>query len=152
MVVPQLLLHSRRTYLKIDMGTNYYLHQAECPHCHHKPDVLHIGKSSGGWCFALHVIKGVAESLGDWVNLFSVPTNMIKDEYGHVISPGEMLNEITNRSRSGSPNFSGYKSEAHFLELNQAEWGPNGLLRVRIGPYCTAHGAGTWDLLDHEFS
>src|SRR5450631_1105933 len=37
------------------MGTNYYLQLPGCDHCNRAGDRLHIGKSSGGWCFALHV-------------------------------------------------------------------------------------------------
>ena len=42
------------------MGTNYYLHRPrtnECEHCGRADEAppLHIGKSSSGWCFSLHV-------------------------------------------------------------------------------------------------
>ena len=43
------------------MGTNYYLHKKPpCEACGHEPAPLHIGKSSGGWCFSLHVIPEIA--------------------------------------------------------------------------------------------
>jgi len=44
------------------MGTNYYAQQDSCRHCGrcNKYDRYHIGKSSGGWNFSLHV-KGPQE-------------------------------------------------------------------------------------------
>lgn len=38
------------------MGTNYYYYQDVCPHCGKPDKKLHIGKSSGGWYFSLHII------------------------------------------------------------------------------------------------
>jgi hypothetical protein len=35
------------------MSTNYYLHE----YVSTDPKILHIGKSSGGWCFSLHVVE-----------------------------------------------------------------------------------------------
>lgn len=44
------------TRKEINMGTNYYLHsQDPCEHCGRSYPELHIGKSSAGWVFALHV-------------------------------------------------------------------------------------------------
>jgi len=52
------------------MGTNYYLVKNErppCPCCErtYVQERLHIGKSSGGWCFALHVIPEMGMLLID---------------------------------------------------------------------------------------
>ena len=74
------------------MGTNYYSVKRDIEHlvmmdfydlherCYDLDgnDVLHIGKSSSGWCFSLHVIpeQGI-NSLQDWVKLFIDPERMI---------------------------------------------------------------------------
>lgn len=69
------------------MGTNYYLEpKPPCQCCGRPFEQLHIGKSSAGWCFALHVIpeRGIKD-LDDWVRIWSQPEARIVDEYciGH---------------------------------------------------------------------
>jgi hypothetical protein len=119
------------------MGTNYYLH--------FKGEKIHIGKSSGGWCFALHVYPehGIRD-LDDWVQAFKYGT--IFNEYDDPISVDGMMWTITDR-KWHSEDFTD-----DFLEANQAERGPNGLLRSQIGRGCIGHGSGTWDLIVGEFS
>ena len=133
------------------MGTNYYFtppHAGPCEHCGRSDssEELHIGKSSGGWCFSLHIIpeKGIND-LEDWVKLF--PTGKIRDEYGQAVTAEDMVNEITKRSRPGVP-----LRDPGFHYNNNSEEGPHGLVRHRIGAYCTKHGAGTWDCMPGEFS
>lgn len=135
------------------MGTNYY---------HHKmgQHPVHIGKSSGGWCFALHVIpEKDLNSLDDWKQRWgSRPA--IRDEYGDKVTKAEMLRIITERShqrRMEDVNWeedfmNHYNDLNHFLDRNHAELGPNNLLRHRVGPYCAGHGEGTWDLIEGDFS
>lgn len=114
---------------------------------------LHIGKSSGGWCFALHVTDTI-RSLEDWKSKWA--EGVIVDEYGTEYTPEEMLQVITGRSRPEpvrvSPLDPYYKSVEDLLEKNHAELGPNNLLRHKIGLHCCGHGAGTWDLIEGEFS
>ena len=133
------------------MGTNYYFtpsHAGPCEHCGRSDssEELHIGKSSGGWCFSLHIIpeKGIND-LEDWVKLF--PTGRIRDEYGQDIPAEEMMSIITKREGRGFAN-----KDTAFHRTNHSEEGPEGLLRHRLGPYCTKHGAGTWDCMPGEFS
>lgn len=146
------------------MGTNYYWRAEDttCPHCQRRdPDEvrLHIGKSSGGWCFSLHVDpKEGITSLEDWIEKFK--TGLIEDEYEESVSPDEMLTIITNRAgmipfdeRDWHRIFPfGYADEADFHRKNSSERGPNNLLRHKIGRYCIGHGEGTWDLMVGEFS
>ncbi len=141
------------------MGTNYYLYQKpDCESCGRPHESLHIGKSSGGWCFSLHVIpeKGI-HTLEDWQKLWEQPQAIIKNEYGEIVSPKQMLEWITGRQ--GRAQWKGgwsfepyYSSESEFHERNNSERGPNGLLRHRLGRYCVAHGEGTWDYITGEFS
>lgn len=133
------------------MGTNYYFtpaHAGPCEHCGRSDatEVLHIGKSSAGWVFALHVIpENGIHDLEDWVRLF--PTGRIRDEYGQDVTAEEMVDTITKRAGRGFA-----RCDAAFHRDNFSEEGPNGLLRHRINQYCTKHGAGTWDCMPGEFS
>lgn len=143
------------------MGTNYYWIKDDttCPHCGRRdPDEerVHIGKSSVGWCFSLHVDPSIGiESLDGWTEMFK--TGFIEDEYGNRLSAEDMIKKIVDRSNPVAfdnkkwISFS-YRDEADFHLKNQSCRGPNNLLRHKIGRYCVGHGAGTWDLIVGEFS
>lgn len=131
------------------MGTNYYWREHPCPTCGRDDEELHIGKSSGGWCFSLHVHPAIGiNGLPDWQERWSREGSEIRNEYGDKLTPGEMLDVVTKRScpeRGPVP--------ALWYEQNHGEPGPNGLARHRISPgHCIGHGAGTWDLLVSDFS
>lgn len=150
------------------MGTNFYLKpRPACECCGREFETLHIGKSSYGWCFSLHIIpeKGI-NTLGDWINRWNSPTAEIEDEYGGPISPMEMENIITSRSHPAKTDWDqewwnprstiikcSYTSEADFHAKNHSERGPNFLLRHRVdGVHCSGHGDGTYDYILGEFS
>jgi hypothetical protein len=144
------------------MGTNFYWItgqeiKEECPHCGHeytKPEEIHIGKSSGGWCFALHVYpeKGITV-LDHWIDIWSKAQKgeHIKNEYGDIIPWTEMLANIADRANwfdGPTPDESN-----EWYRLNSAEPGPNNLARNKIdNRHCIGHGDGTWDYLIGEFS
>jgi hypothetical protein len=121
------------------MGTNYYLETNICPHCG-RFEELHIGKSSAGWCFALHVYpnKGIT-TLADWIPLFA--TESIRDEYGGKVSPTKLIDIITDRSWPGP-----IEPDSDTVP------GPNNLLRHKLGSFCIGHGAGTYDYCIGDFS
>lgn len=127
------------------MGTNYYWHPGPpCEKCGLLKEGLHIGKSSAGWCFALHIIpeEGIG-SLADWKEKFK--TGYIRDEYDESHTVEEMLERITERGRD----------DVLIVERAReasGELGPKNLIRHRIGYGCVAHGEGTWDLVIGEFS
>lgn len=134
------------------MGTNYFLHESVCEHCKRPGKVHHIGKSSAGWCFSLHVLEPAepgdprASSLAEWEVLFRQPGMSIVDEEGDTVSADRMLDVIRNRAwRGGKP------PTEDFLRSNSAVEGPNGLLRHRLGQFCIGHGEGPWDMLTGEF-
>lgn len=139
------------------MGTNYYLCPNRCSHCGRTDEKKHIGKSSAGWAFALHVYPddGIKD-LDDWIPLFLAKTNHIEDEYGREISHFMMLDLIRDRQAIGRdwdkvPSM--YSSWEDFHEKNFSEQGPKGLVRSRIDKLrCIGHGEGTWDLMIGEFS
>lgn len=138
------------------MGTNYYLYgRPPCSACGREYDRMHIGKSSMGWYFALHVIPeaGIV-CLADWEARWARDGAYIEDEYGERVTPIEMRKTIVAR-RSGQtwdelrarpPTL--YDSWAAFHRENGSEEGERGLLRRRDKP----HGDGTYDLVEGEFS
>lgn len=147
------------------MGTNFYWHEKPpCKCCGRAFDRIHIGKSSCGWCFSLHVQQHGGEfdehdgisSLADWERQFSVPGSWIEDEYGETLTVEEMLKCIKERKggrdKSEGPPW-GCPTWESFYTQNSAQPGPEGLLRHRIdGVHCVGHGEGTWDLLVGDFS
>lgn len=149
------------------MGTNFYMFRDCCDQCG-RGEELHIGKSSGGWCFSLHIYpeKGI-NTLDDWKVLFNETVlggidgkvkqkNVIKNEYNNVVSPEDMLRIITDRGYAEGRDWSkapmGYASWGDFHYDNHSEQGPEGLIRHKIGPWCCGHGEGTWDYMEGEFS
>jgi hypothetical protein len=139
------------------MGTNYYLYKKVCDKCGRGDEPLHVGKSSGGWCFSLHVIpeEGIND-LEDWEKLWNDPEITIKDEYGQILLKEAMKDLISGRStKSGKfeSNPFGYDSWESFHRENHSEFGPKGLLRAKIeNRHCIGHGKGTYDLILGEFS
>jgi len=138
------------------MGTNYYLKTEMCECCglHDESNTMHIGKSSYGWCFSLHVGKWLndledgpeAHNLEDWQALWNRDGWVIVDEERRTVTPEEMLSIITERSRPTPPTGFDY-------HRNSAEPGPNNLARHRIdGNRCLGHGDGTYDYIAGEFS
>jgi hypothetical protein len=128
------------------MGTNYYAHKNACPTCG-RGEAVHIGKSSCGWCFSLHIHpEDGIQNLDDWKREWSKPGVVIKDEYGKTVTPSDMEDCIACRAGHG-------RLTDAWLAENHAERGPHGLARHRIEPgRCVGHGTGTWDLLVGEFS
>lgn len=89
------------------MGTNYYHvpkgQVGECPHCQrvgYWEAESHIGKSSGGWNFSLHVIpESGIHNLDDWRRVWESTkgTHSIVNEYQDVLTIDEMVAIITKR-------------------------------------------------------
>lgn len=125
------------------MSTNYYLHKpssTQCNHCGYDPEsennIIHIGKSSYGWCFALHVDPALGiNTLEDWQTKWIEAGVKIKDEYDKDICLYDMLDIITNR-RPG-------------------HWSPKDIVPTRHevdGVYCIGNGSGSFDLMIGKFS
>lgn len=114
----------------------------------YEPPRLHIGKSSGGWCFCLHVYPddhGLPKDLDGWMEAFDRGT--IVDEYGVVQDPTFMLAWISDRPGKEPPVWG-----AAEYRMNNAVPGPRGLVRHAIQDgHCIGHGDGTYDLIVGEF-
>lgn len=128
------------------MGTNYYLRENCCDHCN-RWDELHIGKSSFGWCFSLHIIpgKGIL-SLDDWVRRWK--GGQIWNEYGERIEESEMISII---KREGWKPPEGV-ADQQWLRRNGAQLHPDGWARAEIGSHCSGWGDGPWDYILGDFS
>lgn len=128
------------------MGTNYYLKTEACECCglHNERNTMHIGKSSFGWCFALHVgdylndtdYPPKAHSLEDWQELWSRPGWVVINEYDENIAPEKMLEIITKRGGDHGYSRKGEKTGRHNID----------------GAHCVGHGPGTYDYIKGEFS
>lgn len=142
------------------MGTNYYLLELNPNYNQNEISNFiepaytqrHIGKSSGGWCFSLHVYPEIGiTTLKDWKSYIkSSKTKLVIDEYDCKISLLKLYDIIENRS---SPrDWETFKDLQNYLNRNNAIIGPNDLLRSKIdGSRCIGHGKGTWDYKIGEF-
>lgn len=134
------------------MGTNYFLHSQKCPHCGiERKDKMHLGKSSVGWCFSLHVYPEL--ELNDWDGILKYIRfclaeygYRIENEYGDQISLTDFVKIVTERS-----HFRPWDQNKLFA--NRAVQGPNNLARHIIDDWhCIGHGEGTYDYIIGEFS
>ena len=115
------------------MSTNYYAHINLGG-----PVVkLHIGKSSFGWCFGLHVTDEI-RSLDDWRKIWAQAFVTIVDECGDKITPEVMLATITQRSHPSDHAVTGLLSKIGvtanvcddaWYARNHATRGPKNLAR-----------------------
>jgi hypothetical protein len=133
------------------MGTNYYAvkgdyaPEADYDHPLHgfvkwgtgKPAMIHIGKSSGGWCFSLHIYPELGvHTLADW-KVFA-PTLIaegwrIEDEYRDAITLDELWGVVER--------------------VDWERWNGRPLLRADLSyGHCVGHGEGLYDYITGEFS
>ena len=113
------------------MGTNYYIELERCPCCGHAKTVFHIGKSSYGWAFALHVIpeQGL-DSWEAWTGLLERRGVVIRDEYGEEVPYQEFVRVVTER-------------DTNFRPLVHCPPGEG---------FCRGSEGGSWDLVEGDFS
>lgn len=155
------------------MGINYYFftgkkHKEECNlgHVHLVEDRLHIGKSSFGRYFTLHLEKledgTLLDSLEAWKAFAArYPKGHVEDEEGEKIELDCMWDIITRKGRLPSPwaqqNFNksmiGKRVEyEHSTGLNYMyydEWGERGFVKTHGAP---VGKDGLYVLLEGEFS
>lgn len=156
------------------MGTNYYFSTKkyrDMPRVEYTENEygdgirgIHIGKSSMGWCFSLHVYPEYnINILEDWKNIINNDDEgLIVDENGDIISVDDLIEIITSRRKELTIKESfnkirdilGYYSNYDdYMNKNSAVEGPNNLMRAKIdGIHCIGHGEGTYDYIVGEFS
>ena len=107
------------------MGTNYYLKPKSIFQLHIEGE-LHIGKSSAGWPFSLHVYpeKGI-NTFKDWEKLLVSGFYIIEDEYKNQLELDTFLQRVTQRKYSQRHNIDGW--------------------------HCIGHGEGSWDYIQGDF-
>ena len=135
------------------MSTNYFLHAPACPHCGTENEApRHLGKSSMGWCFALHVYP--EEDLHNWQDvwnhidwLVNEADYIIKDEYGRVVDPATFFGIVWDRGNCPWKILS-----KQWLKGNHVIPGPFGLARHRLDDRCIGHGDGPFDYIIGDFS
>lgn len=80
------------------MGTNYYVKTKECPTCHHKPEEIHLGKSSAGWRFSFQYNGGrfykTVKEMKMWLK-----DKEIKNEYGEDVSYKSFLQMVAQKQK-----------------------------------------------------
>lgn len=109
----------------------------------------HIGKSTNGWVFSLHIYpeEGI-KTFTDWLLLLKDPAKVIVDDRGREVSVEEMVRVITERQGDQET-----RSVLFDYSRNRAEPGPHNLVRRRIDyMLCVGHGEGTYDYLVGDFS
>lgn len=135
------------------MGTNYDWYSSKpCAACGQQVAPLHIGKSSGGWCFSLHVYPEAFDNgprnWEEWKELIFQPDTEIRDEYGEIVSPDRLVDIVTKRSWPRDRTLG-----QEWFTQNHAVPGPNGLARHAVDlVHCINHGEGTWDYCVGDFS
>jgi hypothetical protein len=135
------------------MGCNYYFHKNVCEHCGRAEEIIHIGKSSCGWCFTLHVgdeFDNIPHSLEEWKKLLNSPNSRIKNEYGKEIPYDELMSIILDRK--GNKEFDFSREEDVDLQKNHAIRGPNNLWRHNPEISFGNGGKLPYDLVQGEFS
>jgi hypothetical protein len=135
------------------MGINYYFYsKPPCPHCGLLGDKVHIGKSSYGWCFSLHVAhqpphydeENLPFDWDGWKEL--IKSGYVQDEDGAPVTAEDMINIV--ECRTGSK----IVWSDDMYAMNSAVPGPANLARHALGRHCVGHGTGTWDYIVGTFS
>ena len=130
-----------------EMATNYYAVKGEWPSAGEfesikltysgRPAMIHVGKSTGGWSFALHVYPDMnIHTLNDWKALADrliADGWHFEDEYKAEISP-EALWRVVERAD--------YK-ESDLQHLRRSKPSPG---------YCLGQGEGYYDYITGNFS
>ena len=148
------------------MGTNYYMVKGDHPpegHYDHplnpllkygtgRPPMIHIGKSSGGWCFSLHVYPDFGvHTLADWKHFAARLVGegwRVDDEYGTEHTLDDLWRVVERE---------GWEKKDELCRVaERVGWEQKmgrALTRHEVdSTYCIGHGEGLYDYIVGEFS
>ncbi len=83
------------------MGTNYYIKTKKCPTCGHKPEGLHIGKSSAGWKFLFQLYRDFYSNI-ETLKKF-LKGKQIENEYDEPISKKQFWKMVEYKQKITDP-------------------------------------------------
>lgn len=105
------------------MGTNYYTKTKTCSTCGHKPEGIHLGKSSAGWQFCFQYNGGKYyknfKEMKDWLR-----DKEIEDEYGATLSSDDFFLMVKGEQKRKLNHFTYCKE--HHPEIMEHEYLING--------------------------
>lgn len=82
----------------VSMGTNFYTKTAECPTCGHKPEGIHLGKSSFGWNFSFQYNGGKyyknVRAMKKWLK-----DKQIVNEYGESVTHEDFWKMVRHKQK-----------------------------------------------------
>jgi len=94
------------------MGMNYYTRTKKCPTCEHKPEGIHLGKSSMGWQFSFQFNGGVlyknVPEMKKWLE-----SKEIEDEYGESVTHKEFWTMVKDKQKKKNLNHARYMHEQY---------------------------------------
>lgn len=100
------------------MGTNFYIKTKKCNECGHKPEGLHLGKSSAGWQFSFQYNGGKyyksVEAMKEWLK-----GKEIENEYGETVTYDQFWKMVDDK-QSEKLNHAVYCRE-HYPERREKE-------------------------------
>ena len=134
------------------MGINFYLHINTCDHCGRSEKTLHIGKSSTGWAFLLHVDptgETCPRNWSEWAALIAKPgeRNRVTDEDGREYTLPELVEVVMHRKGATTLETSNNTADGRWFDKSTHLW------RVTVdGDRCIETGDGTYDLIVGEFN
>lgn len=83
------------------MGTNYYTATKKCKECGHKPEGIHLGKSSLGWTFTFQYNGGQyyknVKEMKKWLK-----GKKIENEYEEIISHKDFWAMVKSKQKEKS--------------------------------------------------
>lgn len=91
---------------------NYYTATKKCPTCEHKPEGIHLGKSSMGWQFSFQYNGGQyyknVEEMREWLK-----GKEIEDEYGAPVTHEDFWKMVAEKQKPEFKNHATYCKEQY---------------------------------------
>lgn len=102
------------------MGTNYYIKTKTCKTCGHKPESIHLGKSSAGWQFSFQYNGGKYYKDVNEMRIW-LADKKITDEYEDEVSYQEFWKMVEDKQKEENQNHAEY-CHKHYPETKTREY------------------------------